>query len=193
MSSVITLSRASGPLLAGIRLRRVDETAPASCRATGEKKTPTTRAARCPRRIRLQSSNRREGLASEDEDAVHHIVDRDPVESMTTASVAGFSGATDRAESRLSRSRISCERPARLAASPFFQLVIAPAARSSALAVRNTSARRREHHRTHVPAVGHQSRRDGKRPLAPEERRPDRRMAATTEAMLPVVSAGARG
>ena len=32
---------------------------------------------------------------------------------------AGRSGATDRAESRLSRSRISCERPARLAASPF--------------------------------------------------------------------------
>ena len=42
-----------------------------------------------------------------------------PVESIATASWAGRSGATARVESRRSRSRISCERAARLTSSPF--------------------------------------------------------------------------
>ena len=118
MSSVITASRATRPVAPpASRPRRVDETAPASCRATVEKKTPH----RSRGEVSSSQSDQIAGNAPRARTRMRFTTSSTvmPVESMTTASVAGRRGATERAESRLSRSRISCERPARLAASPF--------------------------------------------------------------------------
>ena len=100
-----------------------------------------------------------------------------PVESRRTASDAGRRGATRPGGIAPIPLRISCERAARLAVSPFsFNCLWRLRARSSALAVRKIlSGGLGEYHGAHVPAVRHQARRRGKSALALQQRGAHRR------------------
>ena len=104
-SCLVTSRGLATRIPAGILPARVDENAPASCAALRTSAHHIgSQGSALLARARTRSTTSSTAI---------------PVESMTTASGAGRSGATGRVESRRSRSRISCERPARLAASPF--------------------------------------------------------------------------
>ena len=92
--------------------------------------------------------------------------------SSSSASWAGFSGATARSRSRASRASRSARKPVNISRNPFeINCLCRRAARSAALAVRNTfSARVGEDHRAHVAPVGHQARQTAERQLQRTQR-----------------------